>query len=719
MGNNDTYFSQGGGGGAAASDYISDAFVDISTTATANTGFSSTVGKNPFNQAFQNDDAPKFEYKTLWVKDLVLLDDHSLWINSRPTYKVIFKEEFPGVYAYVFGNIRLRNLPNGVSVDLRESGDGFGITTTGRRVHWILNPSEAATQSAFVSVDGAANAVTATYGSNVSANVGYNKNLSIVHATTQDTRDIHDYRLQASNTLSLNVAGIGVYFEAATAGTIDCYPGSTYVDFDKKTTTTGSEVTVPSVSGFIGGNVLVYKTSANAYAAVLTERTNITSIATGTAGTNQITVETGKGASFPIGTGIVVNSHGGSYYVGSVQSVSTDTLTVGPSLLQGLSGLIYRAWAAGPSTAISATLYQKVAEFDPASSNYLVDGNTFENTTSVQYFQDPQNVFRAWGVSVTVGTIDGRKGLGFLVTGSQLNVEGRFVAAEAEWAALPGNTSMIHATYMINGAPGAWSQLQGFTSLLRQTVFTDSVPGWNMFRITAGATMYNAILRKISFYDLAPSHGQTLGRLAHLNIHGSSMVGRYQVGVTACALGAYQRIYADQMYLTGPWSRGVTSTACGGVAYTGGSNTIQATVNFFGQHFAVIGAGSSVTISLNGAGFGSTLNQMLSVATLGFHSVVVSSAAGSLIINAFDYFRPRGELNNLQSFLPRPELDDSPKAYMQSETPQSPKNGDVWAADPQSGSVWIYLWNRWNQIQISTMTDDPQVGTLYWGGGTT
>ena len=58
--NNFTFFQNASSGGAAASEYISDAFDDISLPASSNGAFTSTASTNPMSQLFNDDDAPKF-----------------------------------------------------------------------------------------------------------------------------------------------------------------------------------------------------------------------------------------------------------------------------------------------------------------------------------------------------------------------------------------------------------------------------------------------------------------------------------------------------------------------------------------------------------------------------------------------------------------------------------------------------------------------------------
>ena len=718
--NSTTFFQPQASGGGSSGDYVIDSFLDISLPATNNTGWSTSILKNPLSVSLGNDDNPKFEYKTLWVKDLILIQDRTKWVNGSPTYTVVFTENYPGVYAYVYGNVRLRSVANGLSVDLRAAGDGFGITTIGRRVHWFLNSTDVAAQSASVFVDGALNGVTQTY-TGVANTVGVNKYDARWNATTSDTRDIHDYRLQQNNAVTFNVSGVGVFFEIS-AGVIDCFPGSTYVNKDKKTTTTGATLAVPTLSqgttATIGAVSTIYKNSSGGYALSTVERTRMQTTGSGTGGAGSVTVDTGTGASFPIGSGIAIQSAGSTHYVGMVTNVSTDTLTVIPNLASSMSGIIWKTWQAGGSYPISATLYQNGFSFDPYVANTLGDQNSFGGAgQNILYYQDPVNRFRAFGQSIIVSAVDGNLGVMPLVSKAFLDITGDFVAAELEWTATPGVTNIIHATYAINGCGQVMSQLQGVTGSFKQTVFTDGVPGWNQFSIGFGATHYGVALTKVNMYQLAKPSGVTLGALAAFETYGTQ-VKRTATNATMLTLGTNQRLYADQLYYTGAWTRGVTVNAAGGVMYQGVSTNAVCTINYFGKDFAVIGSlGASQTVALNGTQTGGSLGYLVSVATLGFHQVVISGLGNSPAIHAFDFCRPRSELINLQNFAPHVNLNAGASVYLQARTPQAPKAGDIWASDPGQSGFWMYLFNRWNKVNVVQSADDPQVGQVYYYGG--
>src|SRR5574343_196238 len=270
-----------GGSGSGSSDYTKDAFQDISLVADSNSGLTSSASTNPLSQFFGNDDAPKYSVKTLWVKDLILVEDRTKWVSGKATYEVIFNENFPGVYAYVYGNPRLRNSLQGVSVDLRSVDDGFGISGVLRRAGWIVNATPN-TMTADILIDGTDTTNDIAGGSSVSTtNIqcinAYNLQIA---STTNSTYDLHTFEITGNNDYSLNVAGIAVYFENS-GNNLDLFPGTTYVDKEKKTTSSGATLALPTITGNTGAKTLIYKTSGGAYALNTSELANITNTATG------------------------------------------------------------------------------------------------------------------------------------------------------------------------------------------------------------------------------------------------------------------------------------------------------------------------------------------------------------------------------------------------------------------------------------------------------
>lgn len=727
-GNFTLFTSGGGGGGSASSDYVADSFLDTSVPAINNTGFSSTVSTNPNSQFFGNTDSPQYEAKTLWVKDLVLLSEKA-WINRKPTYQVIFNEAFPSIFAYVVGNARLLNSVNGVSVSVRDIGDIFGVTGVVRKLAWLTNITTA-TGTGQIFVDGADTASTITYGSAATGTGqdGYNIYNAQVNSATNQTQNIHDFQIKANQIQTLSVAGIVVYMENATAN-IECFPGSTYLNKTKISTVVSSALAVPTVATQNGAITNIYKTISSTYATSTNAVPTIASIAVGASGGTSMDVTTGQGGSFLAGAGIVAISSGSSYYVGKITSVSTDTLTVSPALIFGVSGPIYKAWDAGPTYAINASIYSKAFNFDPGIASVGADINGFNAGASITdfYYSDPYKRFRAWGDALTFTSQDGNLGVGF--NGASLGFlqfTGDFSAAEVLLATAPGATPAIaNFSVAVNGTPTAYTVNEGYTGLNCKTLFTNAGPGINSVVISPGASINNCIISGVNFYKLNPGYGVSYGMLAYYETH-ANKANRTAYNASMMQLGMHMRTYADELYLKGAWTRGTTHSAAGGVYYLGATTTCQVSYGYYGTDFAVIGANASVLISLDGATTGLTqsFNTRQGVATLGFHSVVVSNLGPSTIINAIDHYRPRGEIVNVQNYLSTPQQDDAITVYQQSNTPEAPKTGDIWAQFPATNnnsavqtSIWMYLFNKWNKLTISATVDDPNASMFFRFGG--
>lgn len=704
----DTIFQSDSGAGQSANDYLKDSFQDISLPANTNSTFTSTAATNPTSQFFFNTDAPQYSYKTLYISNMELLEDRTKWINNKPTYQVFFDEDFPGVFAYCFGDCKLKNFSFGKSIEIRNIDDGFGIGGIVRRVGWLLNPTNQASATADIVVDGADSGNDADWSAApvFGTTTGYNKQYVVHHATSNATKDIHDICLTANQYGNMVISGIVVYFENATTD-IDMFPGSTYVDKDKKTTTSLTTKALATISGRRGGKSLLYKDSSNTYQQVTVEPISVESVGTGTINTNLISVTTGTGASFPAGTGVVSISSGTSFYVGSVLSVSTDTLTMSQTLAFGISGPLFKAWWAGPTIGINASLYALSYQFDPAQSSVDI-GSTLGFATSQDgalFFSDPFKRYRVWGNNLKTVELDGYFGVGFTGTAGFMQVDSSAAAVEIEFA---GNGT-LNATFSINGC-AAWNINEGFTGIAKKTVFTDAGPGWNSFYFSTGSNNAGYIVNKINFYELAPDASQTLGRLACYDTYGVTPILRGTAdNATLIPLGMHRRYFADDFYYKGDWGRGFTTTMAGGVFMAGSSSNSVLSFNYYGKDFGIVGtAGTTVTMTLDGASINSSFNTVKSVASEGFHSVTVNAQNGTTtLVAAIDVFRSRGEMTNLQAYLPLADQDQSPTIFQQGNTPANPKPGDIWAQDRDTGFVWIYLFDRWNRFNISSVIDNP------------
>lgn len=714
----DTLFTSDAQASGASGEYVKDAFSDVSLPANSNSGLTSTALTNPFSKFFGNSDSPQFSAKTMLVKDLEILPS-SQWISNKPTYKIIFTEEFPEVFAYAFGNVRLRNSINGISIEARSADDGFGISGKMLRAAWLTNITSA-TGTADIVTDGVDTGADITFGGADTATEtkGVDKFNMLVHQAADATDDLHDFRITANEAATLSLVGILAY---ASNAAIEARPGITYIDKTKYTSVSGATLPIATPEAN-GGAHRIYKTIGNGYTLSTSQISSLLTTGTGSSGTNLLNVATGAGASFKQGYGIVANS-GTSMYFGDIRSVSTDTLTMGVTLPFAIGGSLYRAWYSSSTAAISATYFVKSFDFDPGNANVDVDTNGFGvNFTGDMYYSDLQKRYRVWGKGLRFGNPDGNFGVGALgATTGFLQIEGRFGAAEIEIA---GASGLMHFTCAVNGCV-QWGINESVNGRAKKTLITDSGSQWNIINLGFGTSFAaESTITKINFYE-HKHYGQTLGSLAEYNTN-QTQVERAAINVSLMHLGTYKRSFADELYFTGAttgsWVRGTTATSSGGVFYGATLGTALMNFQYYGKDFGVIGtAGTSVAMTLDGASISPTFNVMKSVATLGFHSIQLLTKTGNTIVEAVDFVKPRGEISNLQKFAPRDELDDAGQIIESINTPLNPKPGTVWAQKRSDGIVWIYLFNRWNRLAITQASDDPNaLGLiLIFGGSTT
>ncbi len=719
---NFTIFGSSVSGSAADSnsEYLNANFLNTTEPPNSNTGFTSTALTNPAGFSFANDDMPRYGTKTVWIKDLVLLEDRTRWINNRPTYQFIWSEPQPHIQGYAWGNIRLKNTNFGKTVSVIDIGDGIAVSGVIRNLGWIINPTTDATGTAAKWTDGVDLSATVSFGNaaldvNVSGNNKYNVQ---IHSSTLLTRNIHEYRLIANQYRTLSVPGVVAYFENTTAD-IDQFPGNTYVTMFRESTTVGEDIALPSISGNMGGRSSIAKTLINSYQFNTVPTSYINSIGIGASGTNLMTVTTGQGGSFPIGSGIAAIS-GTSHYIGTVTNQSTDTLTVSPTLPFGLSGLVYRGWQGGPTFAISASLYTLASTIDPKLSNTIIDPRGFgELQNGTLFYSDPEGKYRFWGGNLNVNAIEGYQGVGFISnTLGFFQVDGYFCAAEVEIAA----AGIVHGTFSINGVP-AWGLNEGVSAILRKTVFTNAGPGWNSFSFSPGQSLTQANFFRINLYNQMDPTGMTNTLLGSFDTTISPL---HRFGDAANAslmpLGNWQRVYADQCYFSGQWARGATSGAAGGVQFLGTSTNSILNFQYFGTDFEILGtAGSSAILTIDGASTTVVVGARIPVAGgATFHTVRYTHQNGNSFIQGFDFLKPVvGEIKNNQNYTPREEFNEMPRVFNQSDTPRNPKDFDVWAADKFGKVVMIYLFGKWNQIVLGTQLDDPNDQAMYRLHGTT
>lgn len=690
MGQNSiTMFGNDSGAAGGPIAYVQDAFPDISDTPTNNTGFSTTISKNPMSNLYGNDDFPRYGPRTLWIKDLVLEQDRSKWVNGEQTYRIIWNENFPSAQGYVFGNVQLVRNGDQTFVRSRSVGDGFGVGGVFRRVMFIMTPTTSTSATGTVKVDGVSNATVADWSLlpllDPSTTPIYN---AIVQAAASDTYDIHDYQLVANQAGTVfQIAGCVVYSEHP-ALTIDQFPGSTYNNKTKSTTTAGVTTPLPSFGASTGGNSVVYKNQSANYSISNLGATTLITGGVGAVSTTTLNLTTGTGASFLPGYGVIGNwgvsgSIGLSQYVGVIQSMSTDAATVYPTIPGGISGLVYRHFIGGQSLAINASFHQLAYTFGSTEINRVGFG------VSLPYL-DPNQRFAVWGHNVGATIIDGTwPAIGFSGTNGFLQVEGYFSAAEIEWIGM--SAASLHGTMCINGLPIYNHNNIGFTGTLKKSVFSDAGPGWNQFTFFQGASHINSGVMRINMYTRRWDQSASFGLLANFDTLQSWV--KTTPGTTGVCPGTFRRLFADQLPFKGmSWIRSVGATWPGGVAYSTSGITSSLTFQYYGRHFALLGlaTGFSMSMSFDGNSMAPVMNAMVTSATFGFHTVGVSffpSGGGTAVICGLDYTREIGEMNSLQQFssvfIPVPAVKPS------APTVQSLTNGSAATYTTPAGVKWL------------------------------
>lgn len=628
----DTLFTNENQAASGAVDYVKDVFADITLPATSNSGLTSSATTNPLGAFFQNDDGPRFEAKILYVKDLVLISDRTKWINNKPTYQVVWHENYPGAVGYVYGNVQLYSKQGQAYVNFKTANDGFGVTGVLQRAAFLLQNSSAATATARVVTDGVdGNTITFQNQATDADNSVLPKFSPYVHSASNETKGLHDICLVSNQANTLNVMGVIVLHDTSQS-TVEANPGTSYVNKSKVTSTVGTTFSVASFGSTLGGKALIYKTASSGYAQDAMSVTTQITTGVGSSGTNLVAVSTGHGASFSNGYGIMAYQ-GNTVYIGQVTNISTDTLTVSPTLPFGLSNTLYRTTLNGPTYSINASLMRFA---------YSIDFSKQQAFAFTAPIVDPKGNYGAWAQNAGYTTVDGVPALAFGAANGFLQVEGQFTAAEIELI----GSGRFACTVSINGIR-AWSAAEGATGALRKTIFTDGV-GFNCFNFAPG-TSFNLGIAKINLYERNRNMGISYGMLAEYEQY-PPFGDRGAINATLMAVGTAKRLYADQLFLQGSWVKGFTSTVPGGVFYAGSSTNSVLRVEYYGKNFGIVGTVGGGTLALDGSGIGLTFNSMHTVASEGFHTVQYTVGSGSTaIIGAFDFARARGEIKNLQN----------------------------------------------------------------------
>lgn len=711
-GNFTLYGSDSSGGGSTATlNYVEDVFKDISLVATNNTGLTDTAATNPTGLLMANNDAPRYGAKTLLIKDLVLIEDRTKWISNKPTYRVIWHEHFPAIEAFVYGKFTiLRDGPFRVCVQIDQEGDGIGVTGVLRRLNWIVQGSPQDPATAQMSTDGVSTSTInfsrtdfkydnvlnsqQNFLSVFETVKGDLNNLGVYQAqSSNETNDLHTFQLTAIEKQTLRFVGVIGYFENAT-NNIQFAPGTTYVNKSEVETTSGAAVALPSLGSSLGGKSVLYKAADGTYGVTSIAATMLQTVGVGSSGTNLVNVSLGTGGSFPAGSGVVVPAvAGASLFYGIVQSVSTDVLTIAPTLPFGVSGVLYTAFHSGPTYVISPTLFVKTHDLGASTIMSVRDG-FLTNLHFTAYYDGAEARARIsyrgpdfTGASIPLWDAFSRNhGLRLRYTGgisAMIRVEGYFSALEMEFAAASfasGATRLFTGTFSINGVP-AFSLNEGFTGIRRVPIMTDAGPGWNTVLLEIGNSMSPFLaLTNVALYERAAPIAPTFGRLAELD----TLQAQVQTPASqySSALGTFKRYFAEEVLLqsatlslvppfAAAWQYADQTADIGGYISAHTFGCFQ--FSYFGKDFTIVGtslSGASVLVTLDGASVFSDFNLVHSVPTEGFHTIgwTLMTPGSSAAFFGIDVFRTRGELVSTQNDLPR--LDYLTKNYI----PEIPRN---------------------------------------------
>ena len=660
----DTLFTSGQGVAGASSDFERAAFPDITKPATTNdlAGYS-TVGSsiNPFGDVFVDSNSVRVGgiQRDLYFKDIQLVTDPANNLGGKPTYRVIFTEDFPQVAVYVAGRVVKEMIDGRMALGLLDQNDTAMAVGIFDQACFMVRPVSAATATLNYYIDGSYTNAKAYQGLGTAAeNVPIEKFYvaALGAGAGSGNTSIHNHRISANQGGLLWISGLSVSFAAANA--VSRFPGVTFNDKTQVTTVDLSVSTVPA-PGILGAAAIATESALGVLGVTLNPIPFCSATATGSTGTNQVVVATGFGASFPVGSGILYNN-GSSAYVGQVMVRSTDTLTVGPTLPFALSGSLYTNGWAGVTVPIGYSNYVLSRELDFTSMNYgynspgiATNGNSAiisQGATFGFKFYAVDQYCAAWGqhmgwTNISLGlsttildvTNDQLQGFYFLKPGAAaLRIEGRFNAIEMETVGASAG-AICSYTCAVNGNV-AYSISEGQTGAVVRTLVSGLGMGWNTVEVSPGSSMGTVCLRKIRMYDFTDNVGISFGVLASWNIGQSAMLN--SDSYTAISLGWNARYYADQLHLAGTWVRSDWGNFVGAHRYLTSTAADALNFTFYGNRFAIIGTnGAAASLLIDGTAFGtagSVFNTPISVpgGAVDYHTVSLVNKSGTMMIEA-------------------------------------------------------------------------------------
>lgn len=707
----------GGSTSAPSGQYVQDSFPDYTKPADNNTSLTSTVSNNPSGSYFGNDLSAKYSTKTLYIKDLILEEDRNKWVAGGKTYRVIFTEDFPGVYAYASSNVSIGSEINGKYVSLLGSGGFFGVSGQILKASFLIRPLAVLSGANDLTVgfrvdSGSVTNIDFQNFSNESGTIGtsspatdrdlindQHKFFVVDDGSAVQTNNIHDFRIQGdTDDTTLFYEGVDVFgvilYLSTDSSHLMVRPGKTFVDKTLVTTTLGSTLSIPAQNAslfHLGSKTTFFENSSGAIGSTTYAIPLLQTQATGLINTNTIAVSSNTGASFPIGSGINIQS-GSSIYLGIVQSISTDTLTVSPTLPYGFAGatLTKSFFVPQPSvsdlrlyTGVTSSFYDLAYSWNPAktygASNwngstaiYKINGATvlpgFSNIPYQPYY-DPQNrfaVFPITGISSAQGRMrnDTAKNFGWQ---GPIGVKGDFQAIEFEFSqpilsesefiatrsTLDGVTCFVSGSFIIG-----YVSAIGATMPRNNRVFLAQNLGIGYHTLKfipdSAASASMAFLTRINFYKYKGI--SIAGQLYSLEQNQT----QYDSSSTAdTPIGAYKFFGADKLTYSGAWFKENQSIAASMSPFPGFARTVSGatsnsvlTFKYWGKNFTLFtdSAGGSYTTTLDGGAITPTSGAMFTVATETIHTIVLSRASGTFGVQGIAILKDYNELKSEQSF---------------------------------------------------------------------
>lgn len=710
-----------GGGSGTGSQYEQDVFNDVVLAPTTNSGFSSTLTTNPLGTFFADDLAPKWMSKTLWVKDLVRVDDRSLWINGRATYKIVWNENFPGADGYVFGSVSVGGTAETRWININDKSDGAGVAGLIRQSAWIVKPTmDVGTNTADLKIDGSTISTASFASDGLAANplIGTKTIFgSFITQNTNSSDNIHNHQIVANQNNNLRVYGVIVYYNVSGDG-IRCDSGNSYVN-KTKVTATGSTISYPpSISNILGGIAGVYLSSNGSFGVTTALVPSISAAATGSNGSALLSVALNTGTSFLVNSGIYIAS-GTSNYFGQITNQSGDVLTISPVLPYAVNSTVSTMFQAGiSSTTISKPYYQQAFSYQPEvhHRNLKVSTGTtapLMQTDSPLSYSDPYLNFRFWGGSLMfLSGASITTGLGptlgiWLNSAAYFEMDGKYSALEFEFMA--GSTGCWSATLVIDGMVtiGVSYPISGPT-VFKQQILTNAGIGWHQVKVTdAGST--NILLSRITGYLPSINNGASFGLLATIPV-GQTFIVQAPGGQNAslCATGNITRYYPESLRYVSNGVLGPTTIATGGLQFKFNNTNEYFEAGYFGTRYAISGnmpGGASISILIDGVqdvGATNFNNWYGSGLTLGFHTIRCQFKVGTAPdVYSLDVLNPASELSSVMETSALTGLSNTVRAYSQPYEPSQARVGDIWEFDAGDSVAYQKMFGGWQRVNIA------------------